>query len=72
MDAAWEALILNKIKSVHDEQRRLEQDLNDLVLEAHRGSIPWERIGKKLGVTRQAAHRKYSKLEKERENQPHG
>ena len=53
---------LKAIEAYADQLDRLETALTDAVREARRDGRSWSAIGTMLGVSKQAAQRKYSKL----------
>lgn len=52
---------LRQIAELVDQRRHVEDELGAAVRAARRAHRPWSEIGAMLGVTKQAAQRKYAK-----------
>lgn len=52
---------LRRIEQLVEQQRAVERELNAEVRRAHLAGCTWTAIAHCLGVTRQAAHKKYGK-----------
>ncbi|RRJ86845.1 hypothetical protein EG850_07440 [Gulosibacter macacae] len=53
---------LRRILELVEQQRAIERELSAAVRQAQLAGYSWQAIAYHLGVTRQAAHKKYGKL----------
>ncbi|SJM47734.1 AsnC family protein [Gulosibacter sp. 10] len=53
---------LRRVRELTEQRRQIERELSAAVRLAHRSGFSWESIAACLGVTRQAAHRKYGRI----------
>lgn len=66
LDSAQEAM-LQGIEEKHNQSTIADYELDEMILAAHASGVSWERIGLRLGISRQSAAEKYGAMERKRE-----